>query len=41
MDSNGRFSHDKATMQLSYCPRDMKDTVADTIKYLKTKKCGL
>lgn len=41
MDSNGRFSHDKATMQLSYCPRDMKDTVADTIKYLKTKKCSL
>lgn len=35
MDSNGRFSHDKATMQLGYSPRDMRDTVADTIKYLQ------
>ena len=40
MDANGRFSHDKATMQLGYSPRDMKDTVADTISYLKTKKCS-
>lgn len=41
MDANGRFSHDKATKELGYCPRDMKDTVADTIKYLKIKKCDL
>lgn len=35
MDANGRFSHDKATMQLAYSPRDMKDTIADTIRYLQ------
>lgn len=40
MDGNGRFSHDKATMELGYCPRDIKDTITDTIKYLKTKKCS-
>lgn len=38
MDSNGRFSHDKATMELGYSPRDMKETVADTISYLQTIK---
>lgn len=38
MDANSRFSHDKATMELGYSPRDMKDTVEDTIKYLKAKK---
>lgn len=32
----GRFSHDKATRELGYHPRDMKDTVADTMRYLKT-----
>lgn len=37
MDSNGRFSHDKATMELSYSPRDMMDTVSDTIAYLQTR----
>lgn len=38
MESNGRFSHDKATMELGYSPRDMMDTVADTIAYLKEHK---
>jgi dihydroflavonol-4-reductase len=41
MDANGRFSHDKATMSLGYSPRDMKDTIADTISYLYTRKCDL
>lgn len=36
MDSNGRFSHDRATMELGYSPRDMMDTVSDTIVYLRT-----
>lgn len=36
MESNGRFSHDKATMELGYTTRDMLDTVRDTIEYLKT-----
>ena len=35
MDSNGHFSHDKATMQLGYHPRDIKTTIADTIDWLK------
>lgn len=35
MASNGRFSHDKATRELGYSPIDIKDSVADTILYLK------
>lgn len=38
MSANGRFSHDKATMELGYSPRDMKDTIRDTITYLQTGK---
>lgn len=41
LNSNSRFSHDKATMQLGYLPRDIKDTVRDTILYLQTGKCSL
>jgi plastocyanin len=37
LESNGRFSYDKATMKLAYGPRDMKVTVADTISWLETK----
>ena len=36
MDSNGHFSHDKATMELGYHPRDMKVSIADTIEWLKS-----
>lgn len=36
MESNGRFSHDKATMELGYSPRDMMETVRDTVTYLQT-----
>ena len=36
MESNGRFSHDKATMELGYSPRDMMDTIRDTVAYLRT-----
>lgn len=35
MESNGHFCHDKATMELGYHPRDIKDTVADTIRFLQ------
>lgn len=35
MGSNGRFTHDKATRELGYHPRDMKDTVADTVAWLQ------
>ncbi|MCM1225670.1 MAG: NAD-dependent epimerase/dehydratase family protein [Lachnospiraceae bacterium] len=41
MDSNGRFCHDKATKELGYMPRDMKDTIRDTIVYLKSGKAKL
>lgn len=36
LGTNRRFSHDKATMELGYSPRDMMDTVRDTIRYLQT-----
>lgn len=35
LGSNGRFSHDKATTELGYCPMDIKDSVRDTILYLR------
>ena len=35
MGTNSHFSHDKATMELGYSPRDMMDTVRDTIAYLQ------
>ena len=41
MDSNGRFCHDKATRELGFTPRDMKDTIRDTIVYLKSGKAKL
>lgn len=34
IQSNGHFTHDKATMELGYHPRDIKDTVKDTMDYL-------
>lgn len=34
LGTNSHFSHDKATMELGYSPRDMMDTVRDTIAYL-------
>lgn len=36
LGTNSQFSHDKATMELGYSPRDMMDTVRDTIGYLQT-----
>ena len=35
MASNGHFTHDKATMELGYHPRDLKDTIADTVTWLR------
>lgn len=35
MEANWRFSHDKATMEFGYSPMDIKDSVRDTILYLK------
>ncbi|MEG2251954.1 MAG: NAD-dependent epimerase/dehydratase family protein, partial [Clostridia bacterium] len=35
LSANDRFSHDKATMELKYRPRDLRQTVADTVEWLK------
>lgn len=37
LSGNDRFSHDKATMELSYRPRDLQKTVADTVAWLKAQ----
>ncbi|HIT34110.1 MAG TPA: NAD-dependent epimerase/dehydratase family protein [Candidatus Faecousia intestinigallinarum] len=41
LQSNGNFSHEKATKALGYHPRDLKDTLRDTVTYLKTGDCCL
>lgn len=41
LSSNGHFSHDKATAELGYKPRDMALTLNDTIQYLRGKKVPL
>ena len=33
--SNEHFSHDKAARELGYCPRDMREIIADTIAFLR------
>lgn len=35
---NDRFSHDKATEELRYRPRDLRQTIADTVSWLKKKE---
>ena len=35
LSSNDRFSHDKATADLDYRPRDLRETIADTISWLR------
>lgn len=34
LQSNDRFSHDKASAELGYRPRDLRRTVADTVRWL-------
>ncbi|MCM1541221.1 MAG: NAD-dependent epimerase/dehydratase family protein [Blautia sp.] len=41
LSSNGHFSHDRATSELGYHPRDMQATVADTIRFLQGKNVPL
>lgn len=36
LETNSRFSHDKATAELHYFPRDIKTTLEDTIIWLRT-----
>lgn len=38
LTSNDKFSHDKATKELDYHPRDLYDTLKDTIHWLGKKK---
>ncbi|MCR5351880.1 MAG: NAD-dependent epimerase/dehydratase family protein [Bacteroidales bacterium] len=33
--TRSRFSHEKATRELAYRPRDIRDTIRDTIRYLQ------
>ncbi|MGI5896170.1 MAG: NAD-dependent epimerase/dehydratase family protein [Oscillospiraceae bacterium] len=35
LSSNDRFSHDKATVDLNYRPRDLRQTIADTVTWLR------
>lgn len=35
LTANDRFSHEKATKELGYHPRDIKTTIADTLFYIK------
>jgi len=36
LNSNAQFSHQKATLELGYTTRNMKETLSDTVKWLKT-----
>lgn len=37
LKSNDRFSHDRATFELGYRPRDLLETVADTVAWLSDR----
>lgn len=37
LESNSCFSHEKATAELQYAPRDIRDTIRDTVAYLRSK----
>lgn len=36
--SNDRFSHDKATRELGYMPRDLRETIRDTVLWYRSLK---
>lgn len=38
LHSNDKFSHDKATRELGYLPRDLYQTLADTLAWLQEKE---
>lgn len=40
LQSNDRFDHDKATAELNYRPRDLQETVRDTVRWLLRKKAS-
>lgn len=41
LSSNDKFSHDKASRELGYRPRDLYETIRDTIAWLKRQKIPL
>ena len=41
ISSNEHFSHDKATFDLGYHPRDMQATIRDTVRWLQGQKVPL
>lgn len=41
LKSNDNFSHEKATRELGYKPREIKATIVDTVRWLRHKKLGL
>ncbi len=41
LSSNGHYSHDKATSELGYRPRDMRKTIADTVHFLRGRQVPL
>lgn len=38
LSSNDKFSHDKATIDLGYRPRDLRQTIADTVSWVRGGK---
>lgn len=38
LKSNDKFSHDKATSELGYRPRDLFQTIGDTVSWIKVKR---
>lgn len=38
LQSNDKFSHDKATRELGYAPRDLKETLKDTVRWYQKER---
>ena len=38
LQSNDKFSHDKATRELGYAPRDLKETLSDTVRWYRKEQ---
>ena len=40
LKSNSNFSHEKASRELGYAPRDLRESLADTVKFINENKLG-
>ncbi len=38
LNTNANFSHEKATLELDYTTREMRQTLVDTVEWLKVNK---